>query len=306
VSRRASILTNVARKKNCTKCGVAKPLQEFHRNRRERDGRHHHCKECKGAYQRTYYAKNIETQRARTGLWRIANPEYARQQVDRRQARKVGAVGRHTRREWSALCDRYGNKCLRCGATDRPLTRDHVIPLYLGGTDYTENLQPLCGPCNSMKGLRVADYREGLIVHSDQRGESERVSIQEAARRLGITESAVRKRVERGSLRHDKEGDGRVYVYLDMRDMERDRVQDISYDMMVTRLENENEFLRRELERKDAILLNMTEAMKALSPPERESPQTVEEASEGAEPRPGTEESQEAVQRPWWRRWLGG
>ena len=136
--------------------------------------------------------------------------------------------------------------------------------------------------------------------------EQERVTIQEAARRLGITESAVRKRVERGSLRHNKEGDGRVYVYLDMRDMERDRVQDISYDMMVTRLENENEFLRRELERKDAILLNMTEAMKALSPPERESPQTVEEASEGAEPRPGTEESQEAVQRPWWRRWLGG
>ena len=135
--------------------------------------------------------------------------------------------------------------------------------------------------------------------------EQERVTIQEAARRLGITESAVRKRVERGSLRHDKEGDGRVYVYLDMRDMERDRVQDISYDMMVTRLENENEFLRRELERKDAILLNMTEAMKALSPPSeaRESPQTVEEASEGAEAHPATEEPQEGVQAPERRRW---
>jgi hypothetical protein len=142
--------------------------------------------------------------------------------------------------------------------------------------------------------------------------EQERVTVQEAARRLGITESAVRKRVERGSLRHDKQDDGRIYVYLDTRDMERDRVQDSSYDMMVTRLENENEFLRRELERKDAILLNMTEAMKALSPPPqeaRESPETVEETSE-AQPHPATGEAQEGTsrpqERPWWRRWLGG
>ena len=143
--------------------------------------------------------------------------------------------------------------------------------------------------------------------------QQERVTVQEAARRLGITESAVRKRVERGGLRHDKEDDGRVYVYLDTRDMERDKVQDSSYDMIVTRLENENEFLRRELERKDAILLNMTEAMKALSPPSqetpseaRESPETVEEEREMAEPRPATGGAQEGARRPWWRRMFGG
>jgi hypothetical protein len=136
--------------------------------------------------------------------------------------------------------------------------------------------------------------------------------VQEAARRLGITESAVRKRVQRGILEHDKESDGRLYVYLDTRDMGRDEVRDSSYDMLVRRLENENEFLRRELERKDTILLNMTEAMKVLNPPTqespseaRESPQTVEEGPERAEPRPATVESQEGVQRPWWRRVFG-
>jgi predicted ArsR family transcriptional regulator len=142
--------------------------------------------------------------------------------------------------------------------------------------------------------------------------ERERVTVQEAARQLGITESAVRKRVQRGLLAHDKEADGRLYVYLDTQDKDRDQVRDISYDMLVRRLENENEFLRRELERKDTILLNMTEAMKALSPPPqegsseaRESPETVEEAPERAEPRPVTVESQETVQRPWWRRVFG-
>jgi hypothetical protein len=108
--------------------------------------------------------------------------------------------------------------------------------------------------------------------------ERERVTVQEAARQLGITESAVRKRVQRGLLQHDKEPDGRLYVYLDMQDIDRDEIRDNSYDMLVRRLENENEFLRRELERKDTILLNMTEAMKALNPP------APEDSSEAREP----------------------
>jgi hypothetical protein len=138
--------------------------------------------------------------------------------------------------------------------------------------------------------------------------ERERVTVQEASQQLGITESAIRKRVQRGLLEHDKEPDGRLYVYLGTRDKRQDEVRDSSYDMLVRRLENENEFLRRELERKDAILLNMTEAMKALSPApqaqeepseERESPET---ASTGPE-RGGVPPAQErGADRPWWRR----
>jgi hypothetical protein len=133
--------------------------------------------------------------------------------------------------------------------------------------------------------------------------ERERVTVQEASRRLGITESAVRKRVQRRLLEHDKEADGRLYVYLDTQDMERDEVRDSSYDMLVRRLENENEFLRRELERKDAILLNMTEAMKALSPPQEQATESPE--SPGPTPTDTSGGPQEGVQRPWWRRMFG-
>lgn len=55
----------------------------------------------------------------------------------------------------------YGEKCLRCGATDRTLTRDHVVPLALGGADTIDNIQPLCGPCNRWKDARVIDFRDG-------------------------------------------------------------------------------------------------------------------------------------------------
>jgi hypothetical protein len=142
--------------------------------------------------------------------------------------------------------------------------------------------------------------------------ERERVTVQEAARRLGITESAVRKRVQRGQLEHDKEPGRRLYVHLDKQDKYRDRVRDSSYDVLVRRLENENEFLRRQLEHKDAILLNMTEAMKALNPPAqeapseaRESPETVDEQQGRGQPHPDAPDAQEGVQRPWWRKLIG-
>ena len=140
--------------------------------------------------------------------------------------------------------------------------------------------------------------------------ERERVTVQEAARRLGITESAVRKRVQRGQLEHDKEPGRRLYVHLDKQDKYRDRVRDSSYDVLVRRLENENEFLRRQLEHKDAILLNMTEAMKALNPPAQEAPSEAQESdvSPGptGTPTEATSGAQEGVQRPWWRRMFGG
>ena len=47
-----------------------------------------------------------------------------------------------------------------------------------------------------------------------------RVTIREAASRLGVTKAAFRKGIQRDSLDKELEEDGRVYVYLDLsRDM---------------------------------------------------------------------------------------
>jgi hypothetical protein len=133
--------------------------------------------------------------------------------------------------------------------------------------------------------------------------------VPEAAELLGITVEAVRMRIKRGTLRSERQG-GRVFVLLGQ-SQPTDRPDEPT--TLISEMRSRIQFLEDELQRKDAILLNMTEAMKALSPPsqetppdERESPQTIDEEQERTEPRPTTVKSQEAVQRRWWRRWFGG
>lgn len=66
--------------------------------------------------------------------------------------------GTHTREDWIKLVMLCENKCVRCSATDKKLTRDHVVPVISGGSDSIDNLQPLCQKCNSEKFITSADY----------------------------------------------------------------------------------------------------------------------------------------------------
>ena len=68
----------------------------------------------------------------------------------RRYAREKGCIGSHTLKEWDDIKNFYENKCKYCGAKTK-LTKDHIIPLSKGGTDFIENIQPLCHSCNSKK-----------------------------------------------------------------------------------------------------------------------------------------------------------
>lgn len=59
-----------------------------------------------------------------------------------------------------AVLDEFGNKCLCCGSYD-DICIDHIVPLSLGGLNRADNMQPLCRRCNSSKGVKVTDYRNG-------------------------------------------------------------------------------------------------------------------------------------------------
>ncbi len=151
---------------------------------------------------------------------------------------------------------------------------------------------------------------------------SRRMTVQEAAEALGTTVDAVRMRARRGNLESEKDPDGRVYVWLDDDSSETKlkldgepsaliSAKDETIRVLSEQLESEREARRRA----DTIIAQLTQANAALAarvpeleaprePPE--APEPVEEEPEGAEPRSGTPSPQEVVQRPWWRRVLGG
>jgi hypothetical protein len=139
---------------------------------------------------------------------------------------------------------------------------------------------------------------------------NQRVTVPEAAELLGITVEAVRMRIKRGTLRSERQA-GRVFVLLGQ-SQPTDRPDEPT--TLISEMRSRIQFLEDELQRKDAILLNMTEAMRALSPPSQEapqeaqeSPQTVEDEPARAEPRSDAPGAPEGVERrPWWRRIIRG
>jgi hypothetical protein len=134
-------------------------------------------------------------------------------------------------------------------------------------------------------------------------GGLERVTIQEAARKLGVSEGAVRKRVTRRTLSHDKDPDGRVYVYLDERtthgvDDGQDAGVDPHNNALISRLEGEVEFLRDQVKRQQEIIAQQAVTMRQLSAPPEEAPGDDETVEEAPEPRPATPPSSQTAPQP--------
>jgi excisionase family DNA binding protein len=121
-----------------------------------------------------------------------------------------------------------------------------------------------------------------------------RVTVEEAAHLLGIEKGSVKKRIQRGKIRSEKDATGTTWVYVDTSETVRDESAGRSQtdrDELVEELRRTNELLREvittrdeEIRRRDTIIMNMTEAMKALNPPAPEDSSEVRESPESSGP----------------------
>lgn len=68
----------------------------------------------------------------------------------RRKRRMARATHDLTDEQWVALAAAW-NGCAYCGAADRPLQRDCVLPISRGGRYTLLNVVPACGSCNASK-----------------------------------------------------------------------------------------------------------------------------------------------------------
>ena len=150
-----------------------------------------------------------------------------------------------------------------------------------------------------------------------------RATVEEAAKILGTSENAVRKRIERGTLPSEKV-DGVRYVLLldsDMPQHATDTATDMSPDLALIQshldsMQEQVSYLKavihtrdEELRRKDHIIAALTERIPELEAP-REARSEAREghvmASEEADKGKAPPEQQEPSQRrSWWRSFFG-
>jgi excisionase family DNA binding protein len=168
---------------------------------------------------------------------------------------------------------------------------------------------------------------EGQDTNKIGRG-GDRLTIAEAAALLGVHKNTVRNRIKNGAYRAEMVQTERGPTYLidreslltnlstntlssasqelvDPRAMEfvQELLRPFVSELGEVREELGAERLRRQIaEERTAALEAELEALRDA----RESPQTVEEEADRAEPHSATVETQEGTQRPWWRRMFGG
>ena len=119
-----------------------------------------------------------------------------------------------TQEEWEDLLSKHGKKCFCCGREDLPLTKDHVIPISQNGEDIIDNIQPLCGPCNSKKGDRVKDYRGSLKYQGQRKSPNYWYSINHAANLLDKSPSTIKYWIRKDLIPHIMSEDGKKYVWV--------------------------------------------------------------------------------------------
>ena len=99
--------------------------------------------------------RRLEEQRTITLTWRKKSKEGGKRSARLRAAKRKGT---HTEEQWLLLISAANSVCPRCKSITGHFDKDHVIPIYQGGSDSIENIQPLCAKCNSQKGPERTDY----------------------------------------------------------------------------------------------------------------------------------------------------
>jgi len=110
-------------------------------------------REKRGTYRAS---QSISGMKGATGKWGDS-AKNGRTRAERlRIAREKGT---HTKEEFQKMVNYFNGICVKCGESEDGVFRDHIIPIYQGGSDGIDNLQPLCRKCNTGKGPENVDYR---------------------------------------------------------------------------------------------------------------------------------------------------
>jgi transposase-like protein len=150
-------------------------------------------------------------------------------------------------------------------------------------------------------------------VTTDESGSKQRFTVKEAATRLNISEAAIRQRVQRGQMDHEKDEEtGRVYILLEAEGYTLDEgLDDGSTSVEQQLIGTLQEQLRLEREASSElrrIIAGLTQRIPAVEPPQdMPTEDTGESVTPSEHQGNGTGRTdEETSEKPsWWKRFLG-
>ena len=109
-----------------------------------------------------WLAANPEKHKAATSAWAKRNRPARRIHWQNYHARKVAAGGTFTREDFGQTMKRQKGKCVVCRVDiSKSYHIDHIMPLILGGSNDSGNIQLLCPHCNESKqGRHPIDFMQ--------------------------------------------------------------------------------------------------------------------------------------------------
>lgn len=141
--------------------------REYIRSRRDDINKH----------RRIIYRDNRYQKRVMHNKWRRANPDSCRASKNNYRMRKYNAEGKSTTADINRIYAEQLGMCAYCacrletvddfGEIKTKYTIDHIQPLSKGGNNYPDNLQLVCGSCNSSKHDKNHEQFIEYLKHDD-------------------------------------------------------------------------------------------------------------------------------------------
>ena len=106
-----------------------------------------------------FLEKNRKASRDAKKRWGEEQKEKHRIHARNRRARKKGAEGRYRVSDVRKIYADQDGLCAacRCNLLESGSHVDHIMPIALGGTNWPDNIQILCPPCNLSKSAKHPD-----------------------------------------------------------------------------------------------------------------------------------------------------
>lgn len=165
--------------KQCCKCAVIKPYDDYCLSSKNKDGRNRRCRKCVSEYKKIYHKENAVELRVKgkknyydnrskrlehSKIYAKRRPEVglaAKRKYKARNRMKLAKYAQNIRdlkeqgditpESWQQTLELFNNCCAYCNQPFNKLTMDHFRPVSKGGTHTIDNVVPACQSCNSRK-----------------------------------------------------------------------------------------------------------------------------------------------------------